>query len=114
MTFIKHKKLFGNSRLLPCPSRGLCKCIASYSELNVLISRLPTFLSSLFVIHYCAWQKQVFYKRLLFYSMCVDHVGAGEFTIHFSPGDRGLYLPSLAKKVNAPLMPEGGGGGGFK
>ena len=44
--------------------------------------------------------------------MCVDHVGAGEFTIHFSPGDRGLYLPSLAKKVNAPLMPEGGGGGG--
>ena len=44
--------------------------------------------------------------------MCVDHVGAGEFTIHFSPGDRGLHLPSLAKKVNAPLMPEGGGGGG--
>ena len=43
--------------------------------------------------------------------MCVDHVGAGEFTIHFSPGDRGLHLPSLAKKVNAPLMPEGGGGG---
>ena len=35
----------------------------------------------------------------------------GEFTIHFSPGDRGLHLPSLAKKVNAPLMPEGGGGG---
>ena len=44
--------------------------------------------------------------------MCVDHVGAGEFTIHFSPGDRGLHLPSLAKKVNAPLMPEWGGGGG--
>ena len=44
--------------------------------------------------------------------MCVDHVGAGEFTIHFSPGDRGLHLPSLAKKVNAPLMHEGGGGGG--
>ena len=44
--------------------------------------------------------------------MCVDHVGAGEFTIHFSPGDRGLHLPSLAKKVNAPPMPEGGGGGG--
>ena len=39
-------------------------------------------------------------------------VGAGEFIIHFSPGDRGLHLPSLAKKVNAPLMPEGGGGGG--
>ena len=39
-------------------------------------------------------------------------MGAGEFTIHFSPGDRGLHLPSLAKKVNAPLMPEGGGGGG--
>ena len=33
--------------------------------------------------------------------MCVDHVGAGEFTAHFS-----------AIKVNAPLMPEGGGGGG--
>ena len=32
----------------------------------------------------------------------------GEFTIYFSPGDRGLHLPS----VNAPLMPEGGGGGG--
>ena len=44
--------------------------------------------------------------------MCVDHVGAGEFTIHFSPRDRGLHLPSLAKKVNALLMPEGGGGGG--
>ena len=43
--------------------------------------------------------------------MCVDHVGAGEFTIHFSPGDRGLHLPSLAKKVNAPLMPEGGEAG---
>ena len=39
--------------------------------------------------------------------MCVDHVGAGEFTIHFSPGDRGLHLLSLAKKVN-------GGSGGFK
>ena len=70
------------------------------------------FLSSPFVIHCCAWQKQVFYKRLLFNSMCVDHVGAGEFTIHFFPGDRGLHLPSLAKKVNAPPMPEGGGGGG--
>ena len=44
--------------------------------------------------------------------MCVDHAGAGEFTIRFSPGDRGLHLPSLAKKVNAPPMPEGGGGGG--
>ena len=45
--------------------------------------------------------------------MCVDHVGAGEFTIHSSPGDRGLHLPSLTcKKVNAPLMPERGGGGG--
>ena len=44
--------------------------------------------------------------------MCVDHVGAGEFTIHFSPGDRGLHLPSLAKKVNAPPMPERGWGGG--
>ena len=43
--------------------------------------------------------------------MCVDHVGAGEFNIHFSPGDRGLHLPSLAK-MNAPPMPEGGGGGG--
>ena len=43
--------------------------------------------------------------------MCVDHAGAGEFTIHFSPGDRGLHLPSLAEKVNAPPMPEGGGGG---
>ena len=42
--------------------------------------------------------------------MCVDHVGAGEFTIHCSPGDRGLHLPSLAKKVNAPPMPEGGSG----
>ena len=42
--------------------------------------------------------------------MCVDHVGAGEFNIHFSPGDRGLHLPSLAK-MNAPPMPEGGGGG---
>ena len=42
--------------------------------------------------------------------MCVDHVGAGESTIQFSPGDRGLHLPSLTKKVNAPLMPEGGGG----
>ena len=42
----------------------------------------------------------------------MDHVGAGEFTIHFSPGDRGLHLPSLAKNVNAPLMPEEGGGGG--
>ena len=44
--------------------------------------------------------------------MCVDHVWAGEFTIHFSPWDRGLHLPSLAKKVNPPPMPEGGGGGG--
>ena len=44
--------------------------------------------------------------------MCVDHVWAGEFTIHFSPGDRGLHLPSLAKKVNPPPMPEGGGEAG--
>ena len=43
--------------------------------------------------------------------MCVDHVWAGEFTIHFSPGDRGLHLPSLAKKVNPPPMPEGGEAG---
>ena len=43
--------------------------------------------------------------------MCVGHVGAGEFTIHFSPVDRGLHLPSLAKKVNAPLEGWGGGGG---
>ena len=34
--------------------------------------------------------------------MCVDHVWAGEFTIHF---------PSLAKKVNPPPMPEGGEAG---
>ena len=38
--------------------------------------------------------------------MCVDHVGAGELTIDFSPMDQGLHLPSLAEKVNAPLMPE--------
>ena len=44
--------------------------------------------------------------------MCVDHVGAGEFTIHFSSGNRELHLPLLAKKVNAPLMRGGGGGGG--
>ena len=43
--------------------------------------------------------------------MCVDHVWAGEFTIHFSPGDRGLHLPSLAKKVNPPPMPEEGEAG---
>ena len=43
--------------------------------------------------------------------MCVDHVWAGEFTIHFSPGNRGLHLPSLAKKVNPPPMPEGGEAG---
>jgi len=29
-------------------------------------------------------------------TMCVDHIGAGEFTIHFSPGDRGPHLLSLA------------------
>ena len=44
--------------------------------------------------------------------MCVDHVGAGEFIIHFSPGDQGVHLPSLAKKVNAPAHARGGGGGG--
>ena len=49
------------------------------------------------------------------YHVCGSYKGAGEFTIHFSPGVRGLHLLSLAKKVNAPLMPEEGGGGrGFQ
>ena len=52
-------------------------------------------------------------KDYFFFIACVHHVGAGEFTIHFSPGDQGLHLPSLAKKGNAPLMPERGAGEGL-
>ena len=54
----------------------------------------------------------IFYMN---YHVCGSYKGAGEFTIHFSPRGRGLHLLSLAKKVNAPLMPEEGGGGrGFQ
>lgn len=35
--------------------QDLCKCIASCSEINVFISRLPTFFSSLIVIPCYAW-----------------------------------------------------------
>ena len=44
---------------------------------------------------------------------CMSDIrGRGEITIHFCPGGRGVHWFSLAWKVIAPLMPEGGGGPG--
>ena len=46
--------------------------------------------------------------------MCVHHVGSGEFTIHFSPGDRGpgTSLAFTCKKSECLAHARAGGGGG--
>ena len=43
-------------------------------------------------------------------SWCVGHMGAGEFTIHLAPGSGQSTCFHLHKKVNAPVIPDGGVG----
>ena len=43
----------------------------------------------------------------------LDIWGRGEFTIHFCSRDLGVHWLSFARKLNALVMPEGGGGPGI-